>query len=57
MPRSPKLSFRHMSHSPAAHAGHGTGSGLAHDPDDQITGRKARPGWRLEHLAQTLVAR
>ena len=34
MPRSPKLSLRHMSHCPAAHAGTRHRIGPAHDPDD-----------------------
>src|SRR4029077_3492459 len=40
MPRSPKPSVRHMSHSPAAHAGHGIGSGRRTIPTTRSPGAK-----------------
>ena len=56
MPRSPKLVV--PAHVPLARSTRGARHriGPAHDPDDQITGREARPGWRFEHLTQALVA-
>ena len=56
IPRSANRSLRHMSHSPAAHAGHGTGSGRRTIPTTRSPALKARAGRCLEHLAQTLVA-
>ena len=56
MPCSVYWPLRHMSHSPTAQAGQGTGSRLAHDADDVIAGLEAAIRRRLAHAAERLVA-
>ena len=49
------LPFLHMSHSPAAQVGHGTGSGRRTTPTDQVAGPDRRVGRRFEHPAHVFV--
>ena len=56
MPCSVYWPLRHMSHSPAAQAGQGTGSGCRTMPTTMVAGREAAVRRRFAHAAERLVA-
>ena len=56
MPRSVYWPLRHMSHSPTAQFGHGTGIGPADDADHEITRLEPAVRPRIHHAAERFVA-